>query len=64
MQEMDLAVLTRDLPDRGLREGDIGTIAPVSRGCDSPDAPSSVVDFDPTVSLVRSFGGVNDSLGA
>jgi len=43
---------------------DIGTIVLVSRGRDLPDAPSSVVDFDPTVSLVRSFGGVNDSLGA
>ena len=32
MREMDLIVLTRDLPDRDLRAGDIGTIVMVHRG--------------------------------
>ena len=31
MQEKDLAVLTRDVLDRGLRAGDIGTIVLVHR---------------------------------
>ncbi len=32
MGEMDLVVLTRDLPDRNLRAGDIGTVVMVHRG--------------------------------
>ena len=32
MGEMDLVVLTRDLPDRDLRAGDIGTVVMVHRG--------------------------------
>jgi hypothetical protein len=32
MREMDLIVLTRDLPDRDLRAGDIGTVVMVHRG--------------------------------
>src|SRR6266513_2458981 len=32
MREMDLIVLTRDVPDRGLRAGDIGTVVLVHRG--------------------------------
>ncbi len=32
MRDMDLVVLTRDLPDRDLRAGDIGTVVMVHRG--------------------------------
>ncbi len=32
MREMDLVVLTRDLPDHGLRAGDIGTVVLVHQG--------------------------------
>jgi len=32
MRESDLVVLTRDLMDRGLRAGDIGTVVLVHRG--------------------------------
>jgi len=32
MREMDLVVLSRDLPDEGLRAGDIGTVVLVHQG--------------------------------
>lgn len=32
MREMDLVVLTRDLPDSNLRAGDIGTVVLVHKG--------------------------------
>ncbi len=32
MRETELVVLTRDVPDRGLRAGDIGTVVLVHRG--------------------------------
>lgn len=32
MNELDLAVLTRDLPEHGLARGDVGTIVHVHRG--------------------------------